>query len=106
MAEELVTDRRLITRKGVIRAQVWVDTKTRVVTRYSYAYINHDLMSGDQGRVVGFDDAHLYPGFSSKHHMHWYGVVYENTLYATQKKAEERFERFLLRLKQQHGKNY
>ena len=53
---------------GVIRRRVWVDDKGRV-TRYSLAYINYHLFSGDNGRVLGYDNAHAY------HHKHYMGEV-------------------------------
>lgn len=40
-----------------------------VVTRYNIAYINHIVFSGDNGRVLGYDNAHGY------HHRHWMGSV-------------------------------
>jgi len=52
-----------------------------VVTRYNLAYINHAIHRGDNGRVLGFDNAHGY------HHLHCMGKVeavefesYESTL--------------------------
>ncbi|NOU00880.1 MAG: hypothetical protein HOO95_04810 [Gallionella sp.] len=42
-----------------------------MVTRYNLAYINHTLYRGDNGRVLGFDNAH---GF---HHRHYMGEVVE-----------------------------
>ncbi len=53
---------------GVLRREVWVDQQGGVV-RYSLAYINHDIFQGDNGRVVGYDNAH---GF---HHRHFKGKV-------------------------------
>ena len=53
---------------GTLRREVWVDARSRV-TRYNLAYINASLHSGDNGRVVGYDNAH---GF---HRRHYFGVV-------------------------------
>jgi hypothetical protein len=53
---------------GELRREVWVDASGKV-TRYNLAYINHDLYQGDNGRVVGYDNAH---GF---HHRHYFGQV-------------------------------
>jgi len=53
---------------GQLRREVWVDTQGRV-TRYNLAYINHALHSGDNGRVVGYDNQHGY------HHRHYFGAV-------------------------------
>jgi hypothetical protein len=53
---------------GILRREVWEDELGRVV-RYNLAYINHSVFQGDNGRVVGYDNAH---GF---HHRHLMGVV-------------------------------
>lgn len=51
---------------GSIRYEVW--EANGVVTRYNLAYINHLIYSGDNGRVVGYDNRH-------GHHRHYKGVV-------------------------------
>lgn len=53
---------------GILRREVWEDAQGRVV-RYNLAYINHNVFQGDNGRVLGYDNAH---GF---HHRHYMGVV-------------------------------
>ena len=56
---------------GLLSYEVWgfrKDGKT-VVTRYNLAYINHAIYSGDNGRVLGFDNTHDY------HHRHFMGTV-------------------------------
>lgn len=53
---------------GTLRRQIWIDKNGRV-TRYSLAYINFRLFYGDNGRVLGYDNAH---GF---HHKHYMGTV-------------------------------
>jgi hypothetical protein len=73
---------------GILSFEVWgfqQNNKT-VVTRYNLAYINKLIYQKDNGRVLGFDNAHDY------HHRHYMGKVapvkfvsYEQTL--------ERFER-------------
>ena len=40
-----------------------------VVTRYNLAYINHSICQVDNGRVLGFDNAHDH------HHRHCMGDV-------------------------------
>jgi hypothetical protein len=68
---------------GILSYEVWgyQERGRTVVTRYNLAYINHALFGGDNGRVLGFDNAH---GF---HHRHFMGnvepvefVSYEATL--------------------------
>ena len=56
---------------GVLSYEVWgyqVRGAT-VVTRYNLAYINHSICQVDNGRVLGFDNAHDY------HHRHYMGEV-------------------------------
>jgi hypothetical protein len=53
---------------GILRREIWVDGGGKV-TRYNLAYINATIHSGDNGRVVGYDNAHGY------HHKHYCGVV-------------------------------
>jgi hypothetical protein len=68
---------------GLLSYEVWgfVEKGLTVVTRYNLAYINHVIYQGDNGRVLGFDNAHGY------HHRHYLGeieavefVSYEATL--------------------------
>jgi hypothetical protein len=56
---------------GVLSYEVWGYTNKgkTVVTRYNLAYINHTIFRGDNGRVLGFDNAHGY------HHRHYMGEV-------------------------------
>ena len=51
---------------GSLRYEVWQDNG--VVTRYNLAYINHLIYSGDNGRVIGYDNRH-------GHNRHFKGVV-------------------------------
>lgn len=69
---------------GILRREVWVDSKGKVV-RYNLAYINHDLFQGDNGRVLGYDNAH---GF---HHRHYKGKV-EAVEFQSFENIEDRFE--------------
>ena len=70
---------------GLLSYEVWGYVEKGktvvVVTRYNLAYINHATYQGDNGRVLGFDNAHDY------HHRHYMGeteavefVSYEATL--------------------------
>lgn len=53
---------------GLIREEVWKDETGRIA-RYNLAFINHFLTSKDNGRVVGYDNAH------GEHHRHYYGTI-------------------------------
>ena len=70
---------------GKLRREIWVDLVTGKVTRYNLAYINHRLYAGDNGRVVGYDNAH------DGHHRHYFGVV-EPGDFVSFEDIEERFE--------------
>lgn len=69
---------------GVIRRQIW-QNKVGEITRYSLAYINHHLFQGDNGRVIGYDNAH---GYRHKHH---FGKV-EPIQYSTFGELEIQFQ--------------
>lgn len=56
---------------GLLSYEVWgyQERGKTVVTRYNLAYINHSICHVDNGRVLGFDNAHDY------HHRHYMGEV-------------------------------
>ena len=54
------------TGRGLIREEVWVDSRN-AVAKYNLAFINHQLYSGDNGRVLGYDNNH------GQHHRHFMG---------------------------------
>lgn len=70
---------------GLLRREVWVDREGRVV-RYNLAYINHAIHAGDNGRVLGYDNAH---GFRHRHYM---GEV-QKVRFVSFEDIEARFER-------------
>lgn len=84
-----ISDRR---GNGKLRREIWVDQSTKRVTRYNLAYINHNMHSGDNGRVLGFDNAHDF------HHRHSFGVV-EPVEFVSFEDIEERFEQECMALK-------
>ena len=77
---------RLATKRGngILRREIWVDAKGKVV-RYNLAYINHDIFQGDNGRVLGYDNAH------GVHHQHFKGKV-EAVEFKSYEDIEARFE--------------
>lgn len=78
---------------GQLRREVWVNSRTGEITRYNLAYINHRIFRGDNGRVVGYDNAH------DGHRRHYFGVV-EPVSFTTFEDIEARFERDWLALKE------
>lgn len=85
MAEEKIIDQSImISRKrgnGTVRYEVWADNGA--VTRYNLAYINHLIFSGDNGRVLGYDNRH-------GHHRHFMGTEEPVTMTSFEE-IEERF---------------
>lgn len=72
---------------GLLSYEVWgykSQGKT-VVTRYNLAYINHAICRKDNGRVLGFDNAHGY------HHRHFMGTV-ESVVFESFEATQERFQ--------------
>jgi Family of unknown function (DUF6516) len=67
---------------GTLRYEVWEDNG--VVTRYNLAYINHLNFSGDNGRVIGYDNK---PG----HHRHFKGAI-ESVETTSFEEIERRFK--------------
>lgn len=57
---------------GILRYEVWghMEGGKTVVTRYNIAYINWQLCQKDNGRVLGYDNAH-----GAGHHLHYMGKV-------------------------------
>ena len=86
MAEVKIIDRSyMVSRKrgnGTLRYEVWIENG--VITRYNLAYINHLIFSGDNGRVIGYDNRH-------GHHRHFRGTI-EPVDMANFVEIERRFE--------------
>ena len=53
---------------GLIQIEAWEDINGAMV-KYSITYINHELYQQDNGRVIGYDNAHDY------HHKHYFGEI-------------------------------
>jgi len=72
---------------GVLSYEVWgyVENGVTVVSRYNLAYINHAICQVDNGRVLGFDNAHNY------HHRHCMGDV-EPVEFVSYQDTLERFQ--------------
>ena len=68
---------------GILREEVWVDEKENVV-RYNLAFILPHLTRKDNGRVLGYDNAH------GLHERHYMGV----TEVVTFKNYDETMNRF------------
>ena len=73
--ERLISEQRVLPKArggGSLKYEVYGYKNAQgddVVTRYSIAWINAAIHTGDNGRVLGFDNAHDY------HHRHLMGVI-------------------------------
>ncbi len=79
--------------KGQVHEEVWVNSKDEVV-KYNLAYINFNLCQIDNGRVLGYDNAH---GF---HERHLCGVA-EKVEFTTYEAKADEFYREVAKLKEQ-----
>lgn len=73
---------------GLLNYVVWgyKENGKITVTRYAIAYINDSICQVDNGRVLGFDNAHGY------HHRHFMGAV-EAVGFESYEATLERFQR-------------
>jgi hypothetical protein len=83
---------------GLLSYEVWgyQEHGKTIVTRYNLAYINHAVHSDDNGRVLGFDNAHGY------HHRHFMGNV-EAVEFHSYEATQERFQQEWLQIVQSAG---
>jgi hypothetical protein len=78
-------------RPPVLKEEFWQDDRGNV-TRYSLAYIDPELFHGDNGRVLGYDNARGH------HHKHLFGeeTEYRFTTYTA---LVRRFEREVAKIR-------
>ena len=77
------TQVRCVLGKGIIREEVWQDSR-RTVVKYNLAFINHALCAEDNGRVLGYDNSHGH------HHRHYAGTE-ERFSFVSYEKLLQRF---------------
>lgn len=70
---------------GLLKIEAWENEQGEIV-KYSMAYINHLIFSGDNGRVIGYDNAHNF------HHKHYFGEISEVLNFSSYQNLVERFE--------------
>ncbi len=68
-----------------MRIEAWQDEYGQIV-RYNMAYINHAIFAGDNGRVIGYDNAHGY------HHKHCFGKIFRVENFKNYKELLRQFE--------------
>jgi hypothetical protein len=71
---------------GIVKIDAWENDIGDVV-KYSMAYVNHIIYSGDNGRVIGYDNTHNF------HHKHHLGEISEVEDFTDYQDLVERFER-------------
>jgi uncharacterized protein YfaT (DUF1175 family) len=54
---------------GIIKFEAWKSDEN--IVKYNMVYINKNITSLDNGRVLGYDNAHDF------HHKHYFGEIYE-----------------------------
>lgn len=77
----------------ILKEEFWQDMNGEV-TRYSLAYIDQSLYAGDNGRVLGYDNAHGH------HHRHFMGTA-ESYAFTTYEALVEQFEIEVQRLRKE-----
>ena len=70
---------------GILKIEAWQNDKGKIV-KYSMAYINHLIFSGDNGRVLGYDNTHEF------HHRHYFGEISEVVDFTTYQDLLDCFE--------------
>ena len=71
---------------GVLKEYVIREIPSKEVTYYSLAYINPAIYSGDNGRVLGYDNSHGYS------HKHYCGTITPEK-FTSYEKLYDQFER-------------
>ena len=75
--------------------EVWEDNQGNTST-YRLAYINGAIYAGDNGRVLGYENAH------GEHHRHYFGE-YQLTDFKTIEAVIERFESEWRQISDEHN---
>jgi len=71
---------------GIIKIEAWENDAGKIV-KYSMVYINHLINSGDNGRVLGYDNTHHF------HHKHYFGEISPVENFINYQDLVDRFER-------------
>ncbi len=80
---------------GILREEVWVDEHGNIV-RYNLAFVLPNVQHADNGRILGYDNAHGYP------ERHWEGKA-EPVAPEPYEKTHKRFLREAAELRRQYG---
>ena len=69
---------------GVIKFEAW-EYENKII-KYNMAYINKNIFSNDNGRVVGYDNSHDF------HHKHYLGEITELDNFINYQELVKRFK--------------
>src|ERR1700689_2217193 len=69
---------------GILKYFASVDKKGKII-RYSFTYINFHIYTGDNGRVLGYDNCH------GRHHRHYMGKEHDIE-FSSFEDIQDRFE--------------
>ena len=69
---------------GIIKFEAW-EYEDKIV-KYNMAYINKNIFSNDNGRVIGYDNSHNF------HHKHYFGEITELDDFNTYENLVQRFK--------------
>lgn len=70
---------------GTIKIEAWENSEGLVV-KYNITYINYQVYQKDNGRVLGYDNAHNY------HHKHFFGEISPVEDFTSYEDLLQRFE--------------
>lgn len=70
---------------GILKYSASIDQKGKIA-RYSFAYINPHIYTGDNGRVIGYDNCH------GRHHRHYMGKE-KDIEFSSFEDIQDRFEK-------------
>jgi len=71
---------------GILKERVIRELPSKQIVSYALAYINPLIFSGDNGRVLGYDNSHLHA------HRHYMGFITPD-VFTSYEDLYERFER-------------
>jgi CHASE1-domain containing sensor protein len=86
--KKIIFEKFIINKKkggGIIKFEAWED-KSHQIVKYNMTYINPLVFYEDNGRVLGYDNAHNF------HHKHYFGKVYKVTDFISYEDLVQRFE--------------
>lgn len=90
--KKVVDERFSIHRKhggGLVRMEAWENEKGEI-EKYGISYVNSSLPSDENGRVLGYDNAHDY------HHRHYKGEIYPVSDFVSYEDLVNRFSEELM----------